>query len=83
MAMIQLVHQLQKYWWRDESVKMWLVSHGKILYVLSIFTGSPYTAVSLMNSALFQLDIFTMNLSREQLIRYQVKRVYSTVLFEV
>ena len=59
------------------------ISYSKLLYFLSICTGSSFTAVKLMNSNLFNLDAFSMDLDQKDLVRYQTKRVYSIVIMEV
>ena len=83
VSIFQLMKEIQTYWWRDDQVKRWLVEKSKILYIFSIFTGSSFTAVELLNSNLFQLNIFSMDLSKNQLIGFEAKKIYSIVLIEV
>ena len=78
----QLLKQISKHWWKNDNIKSWLISYSKILYLLSLFTGSSFTAIKVMNSNLFGLNIFSMDLSKNDLTRYQTKRVYSIVLIE-
>lgn len=54
----------------------------KILYILSIFTGSAFAAVSLVNSFTFRLQLFDMGLTDSELLAFTYKRVYSVVLLE-
>ena len=83
LALLQLMRQLKKHWWKDDNVKVWLASNVQLLYFLSIFTGASFTAIELVNSNLFQLEVFSMDLTREQLIRFRAKSVYSIVFMEV
>ena len=78
----QLLKQIDKHWWKNDNTKSWLISYSKILYLLSLFTGSSFTAVKVMNSNLFSLNIFSMDLNKNDLTRYQTKRIYSIVLIE-
>eukprot|EP01083_Nonionella_stella_P244968 852099_1 len=50
--------------------------------LLSVVTGSSFAAVTLLNSYLFQLNMFDMGLSRRQLKQFGTKRVYSIVMLE-
>ena len=55
----------------------------KVLYAVSILTGSSHTAIEICNSNLFGLYQFAMGLKKTELMAYQYKRVYSIVLLEV
>ena len=79
----QLMHQINKHWMKDDKLKLWLTENSKILFVASIFCGSSFTAVKLMNSNLFQVYLFSIGLTKEQRNRYMTKSVYSVVIFEV
>merc|ERR1719242_298242 len=84
-----LVSLLQVYYfsnakWAHSSNKMkkWLLRHSKILYLTAVTTGSAFTAVEIMNSSLFGLELFEMGLTQRQLISFKTHRIYSVVALE-
>ena len=83
ISIFQLMHTINKHWWHDDNIKLWLTDNSKLLYFLSVFSGSSFTAIQLMNSNLFSLNAFSMGLTHSQSHRFQIKRVYSIVLVEV
>ena len=85
--LIQLHNELSK-WITDPilshtEVPLWILTYVKMLYFISVITGSSFNAVSLLNSNLFQWPIFEMGLSRFHRARFQNKRFFSIVLLEV
>ena len=83
VSMAQLWHQMNKHWIKDDHIKLWLKENTKLLFLLSFLCGSSFTAIELMNSDLFQIYLFSMALSKEQLHRYMAKSIYSIVILEV
>ena len=83
VSFVQLLQHLRKSWWKDANLSIWLEKHENILYLCSILLGSTFTSIPLTNSNLFQLKAFSMGLTNRQYINYQVKRIYSIVLFQV
>ena len=76
--------------WRDnqnETVNsqacIWIKSRIKIIYIITFICGSSFSTISLCNSYLFQLNIFSMGLSKKQLAIFKNKRIFSVVLLEV
>ena len=67
---------------RTES-PVWILSYMRLLFVVSIISGSSFSAVALFNSNLFQLRIFGMGLSRYHQKMFANKRFFSVVLLEV
>eukprot|EP01084_Bolivina_argentea_P184878 318853_1 len=62
----QLIQEIRKKWLKDDHLRNWLADHNKILYVLSIVTGSAYTAVEVVNCGAFQMNVFNMGLNKKQ-----------------
>ena len=58
---------------------LWILSYSRFLYVMSVISGSSFSAVSLFNSNLFQWRIFRMGLSRYHRKRFRNKRFFSVV----
>eukprot|EP01083_Nonionella_stella_P114118 337062_1 len=82
-TMGQLIHHSRKHWIKSsDQVRTWLASRANVLYFASIITGSSFAAVSLCNSYLFQLGVFDMGLTRNEIHAFMYKRVYSVVLLE-
>ena len=82
---LQLHKQLSK-WLNDPILSrteapVWILSFMKILYFVSIVSGSSFSAVALCNSNLFQLRIFGMGLSRYHQKLFGNKRFFSVVLY--
>ena len=82
MTIYQL-HAAIKQWKKYDPLCQWLSHNIKLLYFISIITGSSFSAVEICTSNLYNLNIFDMPLSKTQIIQYQTNSVYSTVLFEV
>eukprot|EP01084_Bolivina_argentea_P184880 318857_1 len=49
----QLIQQTRKQWLQDDHLRSWLASYSELLYLLSILTGSAYTAVRVVNCGAF------------------------------
>eukprot|EP01083_Nonionella_stella_P261123 889472_1 len=82
-TMVQLFNHSKKHWLNStDHVRQWLSRRSNLLYFTSIITGSSFTAVSLCNSYMFQLDVFDMGLTRNDILAFMYKRVYSVVLLE-
>ena len=75
-----------KGWITDNDTKRilqpWIVRHGKIFYLLTIITGSAFSAVELCDSHLFQLSLFSLNIPSRQKQIFKNQRVFSIVLLE-
>ncbi len=78
----QLQHASSKHWLYDNRTREWLLSYSNLLYFVSVFTGSSFTAVEIFNSNLFGLDIFYMDLPKHYLLSFTTKKIYSIILFE-
>ena len=65
------------------AVNLYIQKHIKLIYFITFICGSSFSAVSLCNSYLFQLDTFSMGLSRKQMAIFRNKRIFSVVLLEV
>ena len=82
-ALFQLYFHSKKHWLEDNHTRSWLRKFSSLLLILSIITGSSFAATNLLNSYLFQLEIFDMGLTQRQLKGFNTKRVYSIVILEV
>ena len=81
----QLQHEIGR-WLKDshnkDSINSWLNENLRMLYLLSIISGSSFSAIELCNSNIFQLSKFNMSLTKSQKARFRNKRVFSVVLLE-
>ena len=78
--------------WKKESndeifgsseVYSWVRGRIKLIYIISFICGSSFSAVALLNSYLFKLELFSMGLSRKQRFVFENKRIFSIVFLEV
>ena len=60
----------------------WLEQNGKYLSFLSFISGSSFAAVELMNSRVFGLNLFCMNLAKKHLDDFNQHRLVSVVFTE-
>ena len=87
MNIIQLHLEISK--WRDDQVlqltgvPQWIKSNVKFLYFISALCGSSFSAISLCNSYLLFLNMFSMGLPQHHKAIFATKRFFSIVLFEV
>ena len=63
--------------------QLWILSYARMLYAVAIISGSSFSAVTLLNSNLFQLNVFSMGLARFHQKIFRNKRFFSVVLLEV
>ena len=68
---------------RQSDVHSWIQSRIKLMYILTFICGSSFSMISLCNSHMFRLRIFSMGLSSKQLAVFKNKRIFSIVLLEV
>eukprot|EP01084_Bolivina_argentea_P312576 541156_1 len=81
-TIIQLFQQIHKHWLVGDVTSNWLSTESNILYAIALITGSGFTAIYIVNCNAFKLKIFSMGLSRKQIIKFETKRIYSVVLLE-
>ena len=83
--LIQLHHAIQV-WISDKyskyTVQTWIRSYLRILYTITILTGSAFAAVDICNSNIFHLPWFNMGLNKRQKALFKNQRILSTVLME-
>ena len=74
-----------KCWTKNQNsdVYTWIKTRFKFIYLLTFVSGSCFSMISLCNSYMFQLQIFCMGLSKNQLAVFRNKRIFSIVLLEV
>ena len=87
LNLFQLHNELSK-WLIDPILSrteapVWILSFMRLLYLVSIISGSSFSAIALFNSNLFQLRVFGMGLSRYHQKMFAHKRFFSVVLLEV
>ena len=58
IGLMQLQHEIKRKWMKDkycrQTIRSWLVSYIRVLYFLSVITGSSFSAIELCNSNLFR-----------------------------
>eukprot|EP01083_Nonionella_stella_P250876 866219_1 len=81
-TLAQVYYYSKTRWNTDNKVREWLLNYSTLLYLLSIGTGSSFTAVAIMNSNTLGLYVFDMGLSNKQMIAFKTQRVYSIVFLE-
>ena len=79
----QLLRQNGSDWIHVVHIRNWMRSHSHIIYILSVFSGSAFNAVSLVNCEAMKLEVFSMGLSKRQRLQFNAKRLWSVVTFEV
>ena len=81
ITIFQLFLYIKK-WKRNYEVAHWLDRNIALLYILSVITGSSFSAVLICTSSLFNLNKFSLPLDKLNINKYQIKRVYSIVLLQ-
>ena len=81
-SIYQLHHEIYK-WRMNDDLGQWITENITLLYILSVVTGSSFSAVGLCCSNLFNLNQFQMPLNSMQRNKFQNKKMYSIVLVEV
>lgn len=86
LSLFQLHREIKTKWLMSkncrEIIQPWILSYLTILYIISIISGSAFSAVEFCNSNLFRLRITYMNLPRRHKQLFRNKRIYSVVLLE-
>ena len=82
LTLYQLYHSINQ-WRRNDELSQWLTHNIKLLYIISILTGSSFAGVRLCSSNLFNMGHFDMPISKTKLIEFQTQSIYSIVLLEV
>ena len=83
ISVLQLYLHSNKHWLQNDHTRSWLSKYSKLLLLLSLGAGSSFAAVALLSSDLFQLRIFNMGLTDREIRKFNTKRMWSIVLFEV
>ena len=84
LSLAQLYHAVQR--WRsigNDMLTAWLFNHAFGLYVFSLLTGNAFSGVQICRSDMFGLSQFAMPLNHNQIIEFQSKKLWSTVMLEV
>eukprot|EP01084_Bolivina_argentea_P269735 458490_1 len=82
LSLFQVYYYSRKHWSNDNQIREWLLKYSKMLYLVTIFTGSSFTAIDIMNSNILGLYFFEMGLNNKQIISFKTQRIYSVVMFE-
>ena len=83
LSLFQVYYFSKHIWFYNDKAREWLIKYAKLLYITSVFTGSSFTAIDIMNSNIFGLSYFEMGLSNKQIAAFKTRRIYSVVLLEV
>ena len=62
--------------------KVWMIARAKIFALLVILSGGVYASLTLVNSKMFGVAMFTMGLSRRQLLQFTDIQVKLSILLE-
>ena len=79
----QLIVENKREWIHSAQLRNWMKSWSYVLNVASIITGSAYNAVALANSQMFNLSVFSMGLTKDQMMRFSTQRIFGVVMCEV
>merc|ERR1712157_10151 len=82
ISLYQLYRASSKKWIENNRIREWLKTYTKLLYMVSIVTGSSFSAIQIFNSNLFGLDVFYMGLTRNHILAFSAKKLHSIILFE-
>ena len=82
LSLWQLYVAIKVNWIKNKNVAHWLGEHSSLLYLVSVITGSSFSAINIFTSYIFQLELFNMSLPRNYLMQFRTNRVYSIVFFE-
>merc|ERR1712087_361249 len=66
----------------NDRYRPWFEDYIMILFFLSFICGSTFSAVELANSNLFGLRMFSMGLSKRDMMRFKQNRLWSVVVAE-
>ena len=83
LSVWQLWRRSRSVWLREDVPRQWLSTNSFIMFILPFFCGSGFVAIAILNSNLFQLGVFSMGLSKTELSRFSLQRIWSIILLEV
>ena len=84
LSLIQLFMAVQR--WRalgNDTLTAWLRNYAFWLYALSLVTGSAFSGTQVCRSDMFGLSQFAMPLNENQIVGFQSKKLWTTVMLEV
>jgi len=81
-SLFQLYSASSKYWLYQSRTRLWLLSFDRLLYLVSILSGSPFAAIDFFNSNLFGSDFFYMGIPKHFMMGFSSKKVYSVIFME-
>ena len=84
LSLLQLFMEVQQ--WRalgKDTLTAWFRNHAFGLYALSLVTGSAFSGIQICRSDMFGLSQFAMPLNENQIVGFQSKKLWTTVLVEV
>ena len=79
----QLFIENKREWIRSVQLRNGMKSKSYIIYMLSVLSGSAQSAVALVNSDAFKLQMFSMGLTKRQRLAFDTHRIWSVVVCEV
>eukprot|EP00484_Ammonia_sp_Unknown_P026195 CAMPEP_0197046992 /NCGR_PEP_ID=MMETSP1384-20130603/22570_1 /TAXON_ID=29189 /ORGANISM="Ammonia sp." /LENGTH=805 /DNA_ID=CAMNT_0042478849 /DNA_START=30 /DNA_END=2447 /DNA_ORIENTATION=- len=62
--------------------KLWVIARSKLFAILVLLSGGAYAALTLVNSKMFGISLFTMGLSRRQLLQFTDIQVKLSITLE-
>mmetsp|Transcript_107493 Transcript_107493/g.131156 ORF Transcript_107493/g.131156 Transcript_107493/m.131156 type:complete len:309 (+) Transcript_107493:60-986(+) len=68
--------------YNGHAIRAWLTQYSKVMYFISLLTGSAFTSIELVNTNLFSLVVLNMGLPRKDIYSFRNQRIKSSVLCE-
>ena len=84
LSLLQLFLAVQQ--WRclgKDTLTAWIRKYAFGLYALSLVTGSAFSGIQICRSDIFGLPQFAMPLNENQIVGFQSKKLWTTVMLEV
>lgn len=83
ISFMQLLNENKQQWVHSVHLRNWMQSYSHFLYMVSVVSGTAFTAIALVNSQAFGLEIFSMGLAKRKRLEFNLNRVWAVVACEV
>ena len=82
LSLIQLLRATHR-WRSNDQINAWLIHNATMLFFMSLATGSSFNAIAVVNCNAFKLELFSMGLSRKEILQWNNQRIWSVIFLEV
>ena len=82
LSLIQLLRATHR-WRSNDQINAWLIHNATMLFFMSLATGSSFNAIAVVNCNAFKLELFSMGLSRKEILQWNNQRIWSVIVLEV